>query len=62
MDWKLNTEYTAQTGFRFVKSGEIAETTIVGEEIKLSVLEFGSGAVMNTVAAFTATFLALYAF
>ena len=62
LDWKIGTEYTAITGFKYVKSGATEETDIVGKEIKISVLESGSGAVMNTVAAFTAAFLALYAF
>ena len=30
LDWKLGTEYTALTGFKYVKSGESEETEIVG--------------------------------
>ena len=60
--WKVGTEYTAHTGFRYVAAGASAETDVVGEEIKLTVLESGSGAVMNTVAAIATALMALYAF
>ena len=60
--WKVGTEYTAHTGFRYVAAGASAETDVVGEEIKLTVMESGSGAVMNTVAAIATALMALYAF
>ena len=60
--WKVGTEYTAHTGFRYVAAGASAETDVVGEEIKLTVLESGSGAVMNTVAAIATALMALYVF
>ena len=59
---KLGTEYTAHTGFRYVAAGATAETDVLGEEIKLTILESGSGAVMNTVAAIATALMALYAF
>ena len=59
---KVGTEYTAHTGFRYTAAGASAETDVVGEEIKLTVLESGSGAVMNTVAAIATALMALYAF
>ena len=59
---KVGTEYTAHTGFRYVAAGATAETDVVGEEIKLTVLESGSGAIMNTVAAIATALMALYAF
>ena len=59
---KVGTEYTAHTGFRYTAAGASAETDVVGEEIKPTVLESGSGAVMNTVAAIATALMTLYAF
>ena len=59
---KVGTEYTAHTGFRYTAAGASAETDVVGEEIKFTILESGSGAVMNTVAAIATALMALYAF
>ena len=62
IDWKVGTSYTAQTGLMYALNGASTKTDFPGEEIQLTVLESGSGAVMNTLAAAATALMALYAF